>query len=354
MFPEQAKIDRAVALLQAGELVAFPTETVYGLGADAANPLAVAKIFAAKGRPADHPLIVHLAGAGCLERWARDIPSLAWELAEAFWPGPLTLILRRAAAVPTAVTGGQDSIGVRVPAHPVALALLRAYAEAGGGVDGMCGLAAPSANRFGRISPTEARHVREELGDSVPLVLDGGRCLVGIESTILDLTRGDSQPPRLLRPGRVTPEQIAAVIGVLPEPPTLAGDDGAPRVSGSLAAHYAPRTPLRMVAATQLAKVVDELRQAGRRVVILCHGERPNTTAENGTRKLAAHPNGYARALYAALRELDQMAADEIVVEAVPGTRDWAAVADRLRRAAVGAGSGRKTDLPGAGEADGV
>jgi L-threonylcarbamoyladenylate synthase len=354
MFPEQAEIDRAVALLQAGELVAFPTETVYGLGADAANPLAVAKIFAAKGRPADHPLIVHLAGAGCLERWARDIPSLAWELAEAFWPGPLTLILRRAAAVPTAVTGGQDSIGVRVPAHPVALALLRAYAEAGGGVDGMCGLAAPSANRFGRISPTEARHVREELGDSVPLVLDGGRCLVGIESTILDLTRGDSQPPRLLRPGRVTPEQIAAVIGVLPETPTLAGDDGAPRVSGSLAAHYAPRTPLRMVAATQLAKVVDELRQAGRRVVILCHGERPNTTAENSTRKLAAHPNGYARALYAALRELDQMAADEIVVEAVPGTRDWAAVADRLRRAAVGAGGGRKTDLPGAGEADGV
>jgi L-threonylcarbamoyladenylate synthase len=216
MPTEQADIDRAVALLQAGELVAFPTETVYGLGADAANPLAVARIFAAKQRPADHPLIVHLAGAGCLDRWARDIPALAWELAEAFWPGPLTLILKRAHGVPTAVTGGQDSIGVRVPAHPVALALLRAYAEAGGGRGGMCGLAAPSANRFGRISPTEARHVRDELGDSVPLVLDGGRCLVGIESTIVDLTCADTQPPRLLRPGRVTPEQIAAVIGMLP------------------------------------------------------------------------------------------------------------------------------------------
>ncbi|EXI80831.1 MAG: t(6)A37 threonylcarbamoyladenosine biosynthesis protein RimN [Candidatus Accumulibacter appositus] len=339
MFPEQAEIDHAVALLQAGELVAFPTETVYGLAADAANPLAVARIFAAKGRPANHPLIVHLAGAGCLERWARDIPSPAWELAEAFWPGPLTLILRRAAAVPTAVTGGQDSIGVRVPAHPVALALLRAYAEAGGGVDGMCGLAAPSANRFGRISPTEARHVREELGDSVPLILDGGRCLVGIESTILDLTRGDSQPPRLLRPGRVTPEQIAAVIGVLPETPSLAGNDGSPRVSGSLAAHYAPRTALHLVAPQRLAEVIDQLHRAGRRCAILCHSEPPAAIAATDTlRKLAADPRGYARALYAALRALDQLAAELIVVEDVPATPAWAAVADRLRRAAVGAG----------------
>ena len=342
MPPEQADIDRAVALLQAGELVAFPTETVYGLAADAANPLAVRRIFAAKGRPADHPLIVHLAGGGCLDRWARDIPASAWELAEAFWPGPLTLILKRAGAVPTAVTGGQDSVGVRVPAHPVALALLRAYAEAGGGVGGgvggMCGLAAQSANRFGRISPTDAAHVREELGNSVSLVLDGGRCQVGIESTILDLTRDDGEPPRLLRPGRVTPEQIAAVIGVLPQTPTPQADDGAPRVSGSLAAHYAPATPLRLVASTRLAGLVDELRQAGRRSAILCHSELPGAVATPAVRKLAADPRGYARALYAALRELDQVAADLIVVEDVPATRAWAAVADRLRRAAVGAG----------------
>ena len=342
MPTEPADIDRAVALLQAGELVAFPTETVYGLGADAANPLAVAKIFAAKRRPADHPLIVHLAGAGCLDRWARDIPSLAWELAEAFWPGPLTLILKRAPGVPTAVTGGQDSIGVRVPAHPVALALLRAYAEAGGGMGGMCGLAAPSANRFGRISPTEARHVREELGNSVPLVLDGGRCMVGIESTIIDLTRTDTRPPRVLRPGRVTPQQIAAVIGILPETAAPRVDDGTPRVSGSLAAHYAPTTPLRLVAGKQLDQVLAGLKQAGLRCALLCHGNSPDAAAAENTRKLPADPRDYARALYRALRELDQMASELIVIENVPTTPPWEAVADRLQRAA--AGSGQTTD----------
>ena len=207
----------AVRLLQAGELVAFPTETVYGLGADAANSQAVAKIFAAKGRPADHPLIVHLPGAAYLDRWARDIPALAWELAEAFWPGPLTLILKRGPEAPLAVTGGQETVGVRVPAHPLALELLRAYAQAGGGRDGMCGIAAPSANRFGRISPTEAAHVHEELGDAVSLIIDGWPCPVGIESTIIDLSLGDDQPPRLLRPGHITPQQIASVIGVMPE-----------------------------------------------------------------------------------------------------------------------------------------
>ena len=345
MPTEQADIDRAVALLQAGELVAFPTETVYGLGADAANPLAVAKIFAAKQRPADHPLIVHLAGAGCLDRWARDIPALAWELAEAFWPGPLTLILKRAPGVPTAVTGGQDSIGVRIPAHPVALALLRAYAEAGGGTGGMCGLAAPSANRFGRISPTEARHVREELGDSVPLVLDGGPCLVGIESTILDLTCADTRPPRLLRPGRVMPEQIAAVIGILPDTVAPIADDGddrdnerAPRVSGSLAAHYAPTTALRLVPQAQLAGVIAALGQTGKRSALLCRSTPPEAAAADAIRQLPADPLGYARALYRALRELDELATELIVVEDVPATPPWAAVADRLQRAAVGAG----------------
>lgn len=338
MPPDENEIARAVALLQAGELVALPTETVYGLAADAANPIAVRRIFAAKGRPVDHPLIVHLAGAGCLDRWARDIPSLAWELAEAFWPGPLTLVLKRTPAVPTAVTGGQETVGVRVPGHPLALALLRAYAAAGGGLGGMCGLAAPSANRFGRISPTDAAHVREELGDKVRLILDGGRCQVGIESTIVDLSRDGALPPRLLRPGRITPEQIAAVIGVWPEAPQPPSAETAPRVSGSLEAHYAPATPMRLVPSARLAEVIGILRATERRCAVLCHSELADATAPHALVSLPVDPQRYARALYAALRELDQTAADLIVVEEIPATPEWAAVADRLRRAACGAG----------------
>ena len=327
----------AVRLLQAGELVAFPTETVYGLGADAANPDAVARIFAAKGRPADHPLIVHLPGAGFLERWAVDIPPAAWELAEAFWPGPLTLILKKAPAVPYAVTGGQDTVGVRVPAHPVALELLRAYAQAGGGRNGMCGIAAPSANRFGRISPTDAAHVREELGDAVALVLDGGRCEVGIESTIVDLSRGSEAPPRLLRPGRITPEQIEAVIGVRPEVPQAPGT--APRVSGALDAHYAPLTPMRVVLPAELDATLAALAAEGRSVGLLAYSTHAGLALPpHALRRLPAEPDGYAHGVYAALRELDQAGNDVIVVEAIPGDAAWAAVADRLRRAACGAG----------------
>ena len=325
---------RAVALLQAGELVAFPTETVYGLGADAANPEAVAKIFAAKGRPADHPLIVHLAGAGYLERWAVDIPQAAWDLAEAFWPGPLTLILKRAPQVPYAVTGGQDTVGIRVPSHPVALELLRAYAQSGGGRNAMSGVAAPSANRFGRISPTDAAHVREELGDAVALILDGGRCAVGIESTIIDLSRDDAAP-RLLRPGHITPQQIAGVIGIAPESPKPR-QGGTPRVSGSLDAHYAPRTPLRRVAAAQLASLVGELQHAGQRCGVLAY--RVEAPAADSLRRLPDDARGYARGFYAAMRELDQCACDVIVVEDIPTTPDWTAVADRLRRAVCGSG----------------
>jgi L-threonylcarbamoyladenylate synthase len=333
---------QAVALLQAGELVAFPTETVYGLGADAANPEAVAKIFAAKGRPADHPLIVHLPGAAHLERWARDIPAQAWELAEAFWPGPLTLILQRAPDVPYAVTGGQETVGVRVPSHPVALELLRAYAQAGGGRGGMCGIAAPSANRFGRISPTDAAHVREELGDAVSLILDGGACQVGIESTIIDLSRGADLPPRLLRPGHITPEQIEAVIGVLPELPVMRSDENAPRVSGSLDAHYAPLTPMRLVASTQLLEQIDHCRSSGTPPAVLAHslaGKFLAHVPRHALRCLPDEPEGYARGLYAALRELDQSGNALILVEAIPQEAGWAAVADRLRRAACGSGS---------------
>ncbi|HEX5804678.1 MAG TPA: L-threonylcarbamoyladenylate synthase [Azospira sp.] len=329
---DPADIARAVKLLQAGELVGIPTETVYGLGADAANPDAVAKIFAAKGRPADHPLIVHVPGANYLERWAVDVPDLAYELAEDFWPGPLTLILKRAPGVPDAVTGGQDTVGLRVPGHPLALDLLRAFAAAGGSG----GIAAPSANRFGRISPTTAAHVREELGDAVALVLDGGPCVVGIESTIIDLSSGQ---PLLLRPGHITPAAIEAVCGVLPAAPTAA----APRASGTLEAHYAPTTPMRRVDSDRLAQFLNALRHSGRRCGVLAHSQAPQAVSGPNPahvwKMLPAEPNGYAHDLYAALRELDHAGVDLIVVEAIPETPQWQAVADRLRRALAGAGA---------------
>lgn len=342
-------IYEAVRLLQAGELVAFPTETVYGLGADAANPEAVAKIFAAKGRPADHPVIVHLPGAGHIEHWAMEVPQMAWDLAEAFWPGPLTLILKRAPTVPHVVTGGQETVGLRAPAHPLALALLRAYAQAGGGRGGMCGIAAPSANRFGRISPTEAAHVREELGDAVALVLDGGACDVGIESTIIDLS-DRAAPPRILRPGHVTPAQIAAVVGVMPAVPDMSGKTqnavqapsaGLPRAPGVLAAHYAPRTPMRVTSAAELAGVLAALHQAGQSVALIAHSPSAASLPVRSWCLLPDEAEGFARGFYAALRAVDRERHDVIVVEAVPETGEWAAIADRIRRAAVGAGPGR-------------
>ncbi len=331
-------LSEAVALLQSGELVAFPTETVYGLGADAANPQAVAKIFAAKGRPADHPLIVHLPGAAHLESWAKAIPVMAWELAEAFWPGPLTLILKRASAVPYAVTGGQETVGVRVPSHPVALDLLRAYAQAGGGQEGLCGIAAPSANRFGRISPTDAAHVYQELGAAVALVLDGGPCQIGIESSIIDLSRGQDFPPRLLRPGPITPEQIEIVIGQRPEQIGTPLGVNAPRVSGSLDGHYAPQTPLCLVATSELSLFLDQLSASATPFGVLSYSTnlmRASSLASASLR-LPDNPRGYAQGLYAVLRELDRLGNALIVVEAVPENANWAAVADRLHRAAYG------------------
>lgn len=321
--------DRAVALLRAGELVALPTETVYGLGADAANPAAVAKIFAAKGRPADHPLIVHLAGHDAVEHWAEQVPVIAWELMETFWPGPLTLILKKQAWVSAAVTGGQDTVGLRVPGHPVALELLRRFAAASGA---HAGIAAPSANRFGRISPTTAAHVVEELGGRVALVLDGGPCKVGIESTIVDCSRGE---PVVLRPGHIAPAHLEAVLGRLPEIETA---QGAPRVSGSLAAHYAPQTPMRLVAGERLLEVLNAHRHRGGRCAVLAHSQPPQADMPHLWRLLPADPVGYAHELYAALRDLDQAGVDLIAVEALPETPAWAAVADRLRRAAAGAG----------------
>ena len=318
---------RAVDLLRAGELVAFPTETVYGLGADAANPEAVAKIFAAKGRPADHPLIVHLAGHDAVDQWAEAVPAVAWELMETFWPGPLTLILKKQAWVPLTVTGGQNTVGLRVPGHPVALELLRRFAASGGNG----GIAAPSANRFGRISPTTAAHVQEELGARVPLILDGGPCAVGIESTIVDCSRGE---PVVLRPGHISPLHLEAVLGRLPE---IATAVGAPRVSGSLAAHYAPVTPMRIVAGPRLLDFINAQRHKGDRCGVIGHSQPPQAGMPHVWRMLPADPVGYAHELYAALRDMDHAAVDLIAVEALPETPLWAAVGDRLRRAAAGA-----------------
>jgi L-threonylcarbamoyladenylate synthase len=230
----------------------LPTETVYGLGADAANPAAVAKIFAAKGRPADHPLIVHLPGRAPRALGARHPPK-PQRSPRAFWPGPLTLILKRRPQVPDAVTGGQDTVGLRVPNHPLALQLLRAF-------DG--GVAAPSANRFGRISPTTAAHVREELGERVPLILDGGACQVGIESTILDLSQASPHPA----PGHARCK--VAIAGILGATPEFGGSQDAPRVSGSLEAHYAPQTPLRLGTTDKLGEAVRIALQAGKSVAV--------------------------------------------------------------------------------------
>lgn len=331
MTPSEADYARAVELLAAGELVAIPTETVYGLGADAANPAAVAKIFAAKGRPADHPLIVHLAGHDAVEQWAEQVPDVAWELMETFWPGPLTLILKKRAWVPDAVTGGQDTVGLRVPGHPVALELLRRFAAARGGQP--AGIAAPSANRFGRISPTTAAHVAEELGDAVPLTLDGGPSAVGIESTIIDCSRGE---PVVLRPGHISPLHLEAVLGRRPAVETAVG---APRVSGSLEAHYAPLTPLRLVAGERLLDFLNAQRHRGGRCAVISAHQPPQAGMPHAWRLMPADPVGYAHDLYAALRDMDRAAADLIVVEALPETPEWLAVADRLRRAAAGSGN---------------
>ena len=325
-----AEIARAVRLLRAGELVAFPTETVYGLGADAANPQAVAKIFAAKGRPADHPLIVHIASAEHLDAWAREVPDAARRLAAAFWPGPLTLILKRAAKVPDAVTGGQDTVGLRVPDHPLALALL---SEFGGGI------AAPSANRYGRISPTTAAHVRAELGDAVALVLDGGPCPIGIESTIVDLSRG---VPAVLRPGAIGAADIMRVLGSAPEEGLAAGLDR-PRVSGSHAGHYAPQTRLRLLNREQLLPAARAALAAGQRVAVLARYPMPSPAAGVDWHIAPEDAAGYARELYAALRRLDASGADLILVEAPPHDAAWAAVEDRLQRAASGSGAEEET-----------
>jgi len=336
-MPAAPEVARAVELLRAGELVAFPTETVYGLGADAANPVAVAKIFAAKSRPADHPLIVHLPDTSALDAWAREVPEAARKLAAAFWPGPLTLILKRQPHVLDAVTGGQDTVGLRVPNHSLALALLHEFNG---------GIAAPSANRYGRISPTSAAHVRAELGAAVALVLDGGPCAVGIESTIVDLSSGT---PRILRPGAITSADITRVLGARPPEsggeaaPTRTTETAVPRAAGSHAAHYAPSTELRLVAAERLAETISNELAGRLRVAVLALTATPISATNLAWHAAKSEAAGYAHDLYATLRELDAEAYDLLLVETPPATAAWLAVTDRLQRAACGSGEDDET-----------
>jgi L-threonylcarbamoyladenylate synthase len=321
--PDPALVARAAAVLQAGGLVAFPTETVYGLGALAESPAAVRAIFDAKGRPADHPVIVHVADASALDDWAIDIPPAARMLVSAFWPGPLTLVLKRSHRAHDLITGGQPTIGLRCPAHPWARALLAATGAA---------VAAPSANSFGRISPTTAQHVRNDLGQKptgkIDLILDGGPCPVGIESTIVDLSAGT---PRLLRPGAVTRAPLEQVLG---EPVPDAGH-AAPRASGRLASHYAPRTPLELVDAGQLAARVAALH--GKRLALLAPASATLPADSDHVLLHEVAPEeaeDYGRRLYAALHRLDAAGAGRILVVRPPAGPDWLAVHDRLRRAA--------------------
>lgn len=318
----EQEILRAVAVLRAGGLVAFPTETVYGLGADASEPEALRKIFAAKGRPHDHPLIVHLADAVQCANWARAMPEPAHALARKFWPGPLTMILQRAPRVNDLVTGGQDTVALRVPSHPMAQALLRAF---GGGI------AAPSANRFGRVSATTAAHVRCEFGDTVDCVLDGGAADVGIESTIVDLS---GARPALLRPGWITAQALQDALGA----PLAAPDALAPRAPGTLAKHYAPQTPLMLMEADLLIELATSLARQGKRVAVLARSAR-RPLLQNVV--WVAAPDGlaaYAHDLYANLRRLDASGCDVMLIEQPPQDAAWSAVADRLSRAAAGAG----------------
>lgn len=349
------QIQQAVIQLKAGYLVGMPTETVYGLAADANNVNAVKKIFATKGRPSGHPLIVHVAAPNStqaneanqskwlkvLEPWSRDVSPEALALAEKFWPGPLTLILPKAKNVLREVTGGQETVGVRCPNHPIAQELLNAFAG---------GLAAPSANRFGRISPTTAAHVRDEFPDSDLLILDGGPCEVGIESTIVDLSRLASDGPVVLRLGAISQEQINGVLTHINSQKRIDRNlesSELPRVSGSLSAHYAPKTKLLLYSAEQLNQLAQELlldsEKFSKIAWVHFHQQATMNLALKKTVVkeifLPENPTDLARELYALLRDLDKLSVDLILFQELPSDSRWAAVKDRLGRASVGSGT---------------
>ena len=319
-------IAEAARRIHAGELVAFPTETVYGLGADASSDAAVAKIFAAKGRPADHPLIVHVADASQVTDYASSVPPFAARLMQAFWPGPLTVILPRLPGVATAAAGGQASIGLRCPAHPVALAFLKACLELG-----VSGVAGPSANRFGRVSPTTAEHVRGEFAGDL-LVLDGGQCEMGIESSIVDCTRGR---PVLLRPGVLTRSQLEAACGE----PVLAPEDiqseaAAPRAPGTLESHYAPNAKVRLMDAGAIQTALDLLGTEAANIAIYARSIVRIQSEKVRYRRMPDDALAAAQQLFAVLRSFDEQGVKLIWVENLPDAGEWDGVRDRLMRAA--------------------
>ena len=330
-----AEVERAAELLVEGGLVAFPTETVYGLGAWVLDEVAVARVFAVKGRPADHPLIVHVGHAGELGRWASAVPDVAGRLAAAFWPGPLTLLLPRSPDLPAIVTGGRPGVGLRVPAHPLALALLAALDRLR---PGDAAIAAPSANRFGRVSPTTAEHVRADLGGDVDLVLDGGPCAVGVESTIVDLT---GARPAVLRLGGIEVEHLADVLGEWPVVESDRPDEGpagGARAPGMLAAHYAPRAQVVLVdapgdPASDVARAVEPFLRGGQRVAVLAPGPIAGLDPEAIELEPVGPPGDYAHALYDRLRQADRLGVDAIVAVLPPRGGLGDTVRDRLRRA---------------------
>jgi L-threonylcarbamoyladenylate synthase len=319
---DAAALQATADALAAGELVAFPTETVYGLGARADDDAAVAKVFAAKGRPSGHPLIVHVAGSDDPGRFAATVPQVARRLMDTFWPGPLTVIVQRADGVASAAAGGLPTIGLRCPSHPLAHLLLQACRSRG-----VHGVAAPSANRFGRVSPTSAAHVQAEFGEALT-ILDGGACELGIESAIVDCSRGH---PVLLRPGVLARARIEAAAGE----PMLDADAASPRAPGTLAAHYAPRAHVRLMTAAQLRAALDVLGPEGARSLSLAVYSRTVVPGAGVRRRtMPDSAAGAAHELYAALREIDAQGVDLIWVEAPPDTPEWDGVRDRLLRAA--------------------
>jgi L-threonylcarbamoyladenylate synthase len=323
---EPSSIERAAAALMAGELVGLPTETVYGLAADATSDAAVAKIFAAKGRPTDHPLIVHVASAQDVPHFAARVPAFAQQLIDRFWPGPLTIILPRREGVATASAAGQDSIGLRCPSHPVARALLEACRSLPGG--GVRGLSAPSANRFGRVSPTTAVHVAAEFGDAL-LVLDGGPCDVGIESTIIDCTR---DAPVLLRPGGISRDEVEAACGLpVLTPQEAAG--AAPRASGTLEAHYAPEAKVRLMDAKALQTALDVLGPEAAHIATWSRAILRSPSSRIIRRRMPDDAAATAHQLFAVLREFDAQGVRLIWIETPPDTPAWEGVRDRLQRA---------------------
>ena len=319
-------IMQAARRIQAGELVGFSTETVYGLGADASSDDAVAGIFAAKGRPADHPLIVHVANAAQVLDFAASVPPFAAHLMQAFWPGPLTVILPRRKGIALAAAGGQDSIGLRCPGHPVALAFLKACLDLG-----ISGVAGPSANRFGRVSPTTAMHVASEFGDDL-LVLDGGPCAIGIESSIVDCTRGR---PVLLRPGILTRAQLEAACGELVlNPEDLQAAGAAPRASGTLESHYAPNAKVRLMNAAALQAALDLMGSDAAHIAVYARDVLRIKSSKILYRRMPDDALAAAQQLFAVLRGFDAKGVKLIWIETPPDTADWEGVRDRLGRAA--------------------